>query len=211
MIKQILANKAETIVAQAKTVTESEIEKIKEKLQKMLAPNRYLHSLGTADAARQLARQWRLDEGQAYLAGLLHDFAKYYSKERLLTLAREGGLAIDEWTARHPGILHGPVAALRLRAEWGIDDAEIAAAIASHTLPQAEMGDLAKIVYLADKIEPGRQTWPGLARLRQLAYSDLDAAILATLDEVADYVAGKGREIYPGTEEIRRKYRNKIT
>lgn len=190
--------------------TVSEIETIKQRLQERLTPNRYLHSLGTAGEAAALARQWRLDEGRAYLAGLLHDFAKSYSGEELLRLARGQGMEVDDWTAAHPDILHGPVAARLLKAEWGIEDAAVAEAIRWHTVPQPGMSELAKVIYLADKIEPSRKTWPGLARLRRLAYSDLDAAIAEALEQVADYVAAKGQEIYPGTKEIGRAYRNKV-
>ncbi|NLF80528.1 MAG: ribosome silencing factor [Clostridia bacterium] len=197
-------------VEKKKPVCESEIEKIRQRLRQQLQPHRYLHSLGTAGEAEALARHWRLDENRAYLAGLLHDFTKNYSGEELLRLARAQGLAIDDWTAAHPGILHGPVAALLLSDEWGIEDKEVAEAIRWHTVPQPDMCELAKVVYLADKIEPSRKTWPGLERLRRLAYSDLDAAIAAALAEIADYVTAKGQEICPWTEEIGRAYRNKV-
>lgn len=185
-------------------------ENIKQKLQDMLDPARYRHSLGTAEAAKSLARYWKLDEYKAYWAGLLHDFAKCYTVDALLSAAHAQGLAVDDWCRAHPGVLHGPVAAAELAEIWGIDDAEIAEAIRCHTVPEADMGDLAKVVYLADKIEPNRRAWPGLDRLRELAYTDLDLAMAAAIEAGAEYVLSRGKTLHPATKEMREIYRNKI-
>lgn len=43
-----------------------------------LNEERYIHTLGTAECARELAKKYRLDSEKAYLAGLLHDCAKCF-------------------------------------------------------------------------------------------------------------------------------------
>ena len=56
---------------------------IKEWLKENLNEERYLHSLGTADCAKDLAKRYGLDEEKAYLTGLIHDCAKCYKNEDL--------------------------------------------------------------------------------------------------------------------------------
>jgi len=186
------------------------VEDIKQKLHDMLDSGRYQHSLGTADTAKSLARYWQLDEEKAYLAGLLHDYAKSYTKEQLLSMSLRRGIAVDDWCRDYPGMLHGPVAAAELTDTWEIEDAEIAESIRCHTVPTVDMCDLAKVVYLADKIEPNRRAWDGLDRLRELAYTNLDLAMAAALDSCIEYILGRGKAIHPSTKEICEIYRNKI-
>lgn len=45
-----------------------------------LNEERYFHTLGTAQCAKELAAKYDLDCEKAYLAGLLHDCAKWFFK-----------------------------------------------------------------------------------------------------------------------------------
>ena len=119
-------------------------------------------------------------------------------------------IPVDEWTKEHTDILHGPVAAAMLEEEWGINDNEIADAIRTHTVPEEDMSDLAKIIYLADKIEPNRKPWQGIEKIRALAYRNLDQAIEAMLQNTMGFLAKRSDEVHPFTEEIWQIYRNKI-
>lgn len=59
-----------------------------------------------------------------------------------------------------PGVLlHGPAAAVRVRAE-GLDDSEVLEAIAYHTLGHSRLGRVGHALYLADFLEPGRHFRP---------------------------------------------------
>ena len=53
-------------------------------LKENLNEKRYQHSLGTAECAKELAKQFGQNEEKAYIAGLLHDCAKCFSDEKLL-------------------------------------------------------------------------------------------------------------------------------
>jgi len=78
-----------------------------------------------------------------------------------------------------PGpLLHGPAAAVRLRAE-GIDDAELLDAIAYHTVGHPTFGALGRALYAADALEPGRTydpVWTASLRAR-MPYS-FDAVVI---------------------------------
>lgn len=117
-----------------------------------LDEQRILHSLGTAQCAKELAKKFGLDEQKSYLAGLLHDCAKCFKKEDMIKIAKDLNLEDSEFL--NFKVLHAPVSAYIARKELGIEDAEILSAIRWHTLGKMCMTTFEKIIFLADKIEP---------------------------------------------------------
>ena len=128
-------------------------QEIKDWLREHLNDERYSHSLGTAQCARELARNYNLDEGKAYIAGLLHDCAKCFSTDKLLEIIHDN-LQVEEAEMLNYKTLHAPVSAYYAQKVFGVTDNEILSAIRWHTLGQIEMTDFEKIIFLADKIEP---------------------------------------------------------
>ena len=126
---------------------------IKDWLKNNLNDERYSHSLGTADCAKELAGMYGINQEKAYIAGLLHDFAKCFSNEKLLDIIKNN-LEVDECEMLNYKTLHAPVSAYYAEKEFGVTDKEILSAIRWHTLGQIEMSDFEKIIFLADKIEP---------------------------------------------------------
>ena len=128
-------------------------EEIKKTLQSTLKPERYEHSLGTAECAKELAKKFGLNEEKAYVAGLLHDCAKCFSKEKLKEIINNH-LEVDECELLNHKTFHAPVSAYVAEKDFGVEDKEILSAIRRHTLGKTDMTDFEKIVFLADKIEP---------------------------------------------------------
>ena len=126
---------------------------IKEWLKNNLNEERYSHSLGTADCARELAGKFGLDKEKAYIAGLLHDCAKCFSTDKLIEIIKNN-LQVEESEMLNYKTLHAPVSAYYAQKEFGVTDKEILSAIRWHTLGQIEMSEFEKIIFLADKIEP---------------------------------------------------------
>lgn len=58
------------------------------------------------------------------------------------------------------------------------------------------MSTLAKIVYLADAIEDGRN-WEGVEKARKLAEENLDEAIKYEIDTKLEYLISKDNIIHP--------------
>ncbi len=141
---------------------------IKTWLKENLNEKRYIHTLGTAECAKYLAKKFNLDFEKAYLAGLLHDCAKCFSNEKLLDIIHKN-LDVEECEMLNYKTLHAPVSAYIAEKEFNITDKEILSAIRWHTLGKLEMTDFEKIVFLADKIEPNT---------RDKEYSDKIQAIL---------------------------------
>ena len=128
-------------------------QEIKDWLREHLNDERYSHSLGTAQCARELAHNYNLDGEKAYIAGLLHDCAKCFSTDKLLEIIHDN-LQVEEAEMLNYKTLHAPVSAYYAQKVFGVTDNEILSAIRWHTLGQIEMTDFEKIIFLADKIEP---------------------------------------------------------
>ncbi|MBC7266513.1 MAG: bis(5'-nucleosyl)-tetraphosphatase (symmetrical) YqeK [Anaerosomatales bacterium] len=114
------------------------------------------HSERVAVMAKRIAEAYALDAEEAYLGGLLHDWARDMSGEDLLREARLLGLPVTEVDERVPYLLHAPVGARLLRREFpGLSEA-VLESIATHTCGAPRMSELAMAVFVADSIEPGR-------------------------------------------------------
>ena len=122
-------------------------------LKENLNEERYIHSLGTADCARELAGKYNLDPEKAYFAGLLHDCAKCFSTEKLKEII-DKNLSVEACEMLNYKTLHAPVSAYVAEMNFGVADKEILSAIRWHTLGKINMTDFEKIIFLADKIEP---------------------------------------------------------
>ncbi len=122
-------------------------------LQENLNAERYIHSLGTAECAVELAEKFGQDREKAHIAGLLHDAAKCFSKEKLREII-DKNLTVEESEMLNYKTLHAPVSAYIAEKDFGVTDSEILSAIRWHTLGKIDMTDFEKIIFIADKIEP---------------------------------------------------------
>jgi len=94
-----------------------------------------------------------VDPGQAYLAGLAHDLARELPEAELLRLVAADGAPLRAWEAERPVLLHGRAAAVLLGAT---SSAEVREAVADHVTGRPGMSALARVVFAADYLEPGR-------------------------------------------------------
>ena len=162
------------------------------------------HVEGVVAEARRLARVHGADEERAALAAWGHDIARALSPPELLTEARRLGLAVDPVEESAPILLHGPVAAEMLCRDYGVDDTEVLAAARYHTTGRAGMSTLEKVVFVADKIEASKlKAQPALAKMKQLADHDLDAAILEYLNQHLLEASRRGWPLHPQTVAAR--------
>jgi predicted HD superfamily hydrolase involved in NAD metabolism len=161
-------------------------------------PHRYAHTVRVARLADRLAQAHGEDSSRARLAGMLHDLARLYSAERLVSECDARGMTIDAFERRHPIVLHARLGAELARESFGIDDPAVLQAIARHTLAAPAMSALDAIVYLADGLEPGRD-FAERERFEALAFEDLAAAMRAVLRSSIDYLHGRDLEAAPQT------------
>lgn len=172
-------------------------ESVLEQLRKNLSEELYYHCLGVGETAAKLAISLGYSESKARLAGLLHDCAREWPHQKLLEFVRQYGIETDEFLLRYPVLLHAPAGAAQAYA-WGISDSEILAAIRNHTLGCPGMALPEQIVYVADKIEPGR-TFYGVEELRLLAAKDFKLGLKQTAAQSITHVLHKNQPLHPST------------
>jgi len=175
------------------------MEELEEAVISLLNPNRVKHTLGCRDTAAELARIWGADETDAARAGMLHDVTKALDGQLQLTLCREYGVELDEFSSKNPKTLHALTGSLVAERIFGENKA-VVDAIASHTTGKAGMNTLEKIIYVADYMEPCRD-FPGVEELRHLAHTDLTAALKLGLEMTLAVLRSQGREISPGSSQ----------
>lgn len=171
-----------------------------------LNEKRYIHTLGTADCAKELAKQFGLNEDKAYLAGLLHDCAKCFPNEELLDIIHKH-LDVEECEMLNYKTLHAPVSAYIAETEFGIKDKEILSAIRWHTLGKLDMSDFEKIVFIADKIEPNTRDKEYSDKIRELLAQEngLNKALLKCYKETIKSLVKRDLKICLLTIEIYNK------
>ena len=164
---------------------------------RLLNPNRVRHVLGCRDTCVELAKRWGADEIDAARAGILHDITKALDGPLQLTLCAAYGKILDDFSRKYPKTLHALTGSLVAERVFGEND-RVVSAICSHTTGKANMNTLEKIVYVADYMEPNRD-FPGVERLRELAYTDLTAALKLGLHMTLEHLARQGCEVSPQT------------
>lgn len=171
-------------------------------LKRTLSDKRMVHSLLVAHTARGLARLHGVDEDQAAMAGLLHDCAKCMPLATMQQIAKENRLLLDKETLQSANLLHGPIGAAVAEKEYGVTNPNILSAIRCHTTGKVGMLPLDMIVYLSDKIEPSRRSYPVLEEVRALAQQDLARAMLHSLESTLTYVRSQNTAPHPTTERV---------
>jgi len=180
-------------------------------LENLLDKKRLEHSIGVSNTSQQLAARFGAHPHKAKIAGLVHDCAKGLTRQQMIDAIKRYNLRLDTVTIMEQELIHGPLGAAMAADIFEIDDLDILNAIRYHTTGRANMTILEKIVYLSDFIEPSR-CYPGVDRLRDLAFKDLDDAIIKAFSNTIDYVLRLGSLIHPLTIDarndmlIRRKY-----
>ena len=142
----------------------------------MVKQKRVAHIGGVEEEAARLARRWGCDETLARRAGILHDCTKYLELEPQKALCAKYGVKLDELEQVAVKLLHSKTGACIAKYVFGEPD-EVYWAIFWHTTARDDMTLLEKIIYVADYMEPNRD-FEGVERLRELAYTDLDKALL---------------------------------
>lgn len=172
------------------------VEKIREYAMSAEKKTRFEHSVRVAQTAEYMCGIYGVDKVKGYVAGLAHDICKDLPDEEQLSLAEKDGLPISDAERKFPSLLHGRAAAVKLRNDFGVTDAEVLEAVARHTLGGCNLSSLSKIVYAADKIEPGRPQSTESYRQKLFSMS-LNEMTLAVLEENIEYLLSKGKNPAP--------------
>jgi len=159
-----------------------------------LSSRRRAHTLGVAALAAELCARQGLDPERGRAAGLAHDMCKELPRAEQLALALEWGEARPESSLLGDKVAHGPAAAVLLRREYGVEDAELLDAVAYHTLGRPGMAGLEIFLYCADKLEPGRRRLDPAFRERCLSLPP-EAMLGEVVASVVGWLEAKGEPV----------------
>jgi nicotinate-nucleotide adenylyltransferase len=171
------------------------LQELEECLPAFIKPERMAHVLGCRDMALELAKRWGADPEKAQRAALLHDITKALDGTPQLTLCRGLGILLDDFSINHPKTLHAFTGSLVAERIFG-EKSDVVQAIASHTTGKPGMNTLEQIIYIADMMEMTR-TYPGVEKLRSLAFSDLEAAVKLGISNTIEILKTRGEDIHP--------------
>lgn len=181
------------------------IESIKSYIKNNIGSKRYKHSLRVSKLSVELAEHYNYSIYKAELAALLHDSAKGREDKLLLKGYDVSDIILKEDIEIYRPIIHAPLAAEIARNEFGIDNEDIINSIIYHTTGRPNMSLLEKIILVADASEPGRD-YKAATEIRELAFIDLNLAVIKSLDTSLLHCINTGRIINPLTIMSRNYY-----
>lgn len=167
-------------------------------VERQLKSERYEHTKRVMETALQLAEKYGVDMKKTEVAAIFHDYAKYRSIEEMKHWIITSSSLPKDLLHYHHELWHGPVGALLVEYEVGIQDREIKEAIHYHTTGRSHMTPLDQVIFLADYIEPGRK-FPGLDEVREKAWQDLTAGCWLAAKNTISFLIQKNQPVYPDT------------
>lgn len=175
------------------------------KIHKFLINNldykRYEHTISVAYIASALAMKHGEDAQKAILAGLLHDCAKCIKDEKKIDLCIKYNISVSQVEFQNPYLIHAKLGSFIAMKKFDVRDDDVIQAILNHTTGRPDMSLLEKIIYVADYIEPHRKNAPDLDKIRELAFTNIDNALILILENTLTYLQSMENPIDPMTEK----------
>lgn len=163
---------------------------IAEFIKRALPEKRLVHTAEVAVSALTKAKELSLDEEEVLSACLLHDCAKYLDKSRFKDFQMPSDVPKP--------VEHAFLGAFVAEKTLGIKNERVIDAIRYHTSGKANMSALAKLVFVADMVERGRD-YDGVERLRELFEKDFEKCFVECLREEVTHLKNKNCVIYRET------------
>lgn len=186
------------------------IRKISDELETNLTAKRYLHTQGVAYTASALAMCHNGDLNLAYLAGLLHDNAKWIEHTKKIELCVIHNIPINENQRNNPDLLHAKLGSFLAKEKYDIQYPDVLSAIEFHTTGKPDMNLLEKIVFIADYIEPNRKPVFNMDEIRHAAFHNIDFSVLLILENTVKDLKEKNNIIDPITFDTLNFYKQKM-
>jgi nicotinate-nucleotide adenylyltransferase len=147
-----------------------------------------------------LAEKYGGDLRVVRVAALLHDITKELSLPQQLNLCEKWSIIHDYDNDNIEAVIHADTAAEVARHEFGFGES-VCSAVKKHTVGASEMSIEDKIVFVADACEETR-TYPEAEKVRQLAFENLDEAIIYIVKRTAERLEKKGIKPYYMSQKV---------
>ncbi len=162
-------------------------------VKKLLTEERWQHTVRVAELAAKYAPKAKVFEYDAIVAAALHDCAKYLGES-------SPELKGFDFPAGVPApVMHQYTGAYVAEHTFGISDKYVLNAIRYHTSGRENMGNLEKLIFLADLLEEGRD-FEGAEYLRGLFKKDIDECLLAAFEHQLKYLEQQKKPVYALTK-----------
>ena len=157
----------------------------------VLNEKRLTHTANVVITALSKAKSLGLDANKVKICATLHDVAKYLDYKDYPDFILPDGVPAP--------VVHAFLGAYVAETALKIKDEEILDAIRFHTSGKAQMSTLAKLIFVADMIEEGRD-YQGVDELRKsFLEDDFDECFVKCLKEEFIHLVNKGQYIYEQT------------
>lgn len=151
-------------------------------LVKFLSKKRLMHSISVAETSYDIAVSNGLDKYKCYQAGLFHDVGKDLPKDEQFELMKE---FYPEEVNFPRYSYHQFVSAYLAKKYFKVTDDAVLKAMLYHCTGNSNMSEIAKCVYVTDKVEPLRD-FP-TKMIREQAFKSLDNALYLVLQDQKRY------------------------
>lgn len=188
------------------------IKKVDEFIKKTLSSDRYEHSVRVAKCAKYLAKVYgetKKTSELAFLAGLAHDICKELSNNEQMKIAKKSGEPISDIGRTSPNLLHGITGAYVLQKDFKIKNAKVLQAVRQHTFGAPNLCNVAKLVFIADKIEPERKESEYFRKI--VGKVSLNELALKVLEFSIKKVEAKGAVISPATLGMKEELKYRVS
>jgi predicted HD superfamily hydrolase involved in NAD metabolism len=174
----------------------STIEKISKWVKTQVSQKRFQHICGVVKTAAVLAHKFSGDKNAISTAAWLHDCTKEWPKAKMLDVIDQSKFKLDPLEKKIPALWHAHASAAIAIKKWGITQSDILGAILSHTMGNSNMSLTAKIIFIADFIEPSRD-FPGVENIRKISKVDLESAVKSKIMMTISYLLKEKGLIHP--------------
>lgn len=156
------------------------IEELEKIARERLSDDRFYHSQCVMKRCEELAKIYNVDIEKAKKVGIVHDIAKEMNEEEKLKYVQEQNMIIDEVEKENTGLLHAKIGANIAKKQFDFTE-DMVEAVAYHTTAKANMGLLAKILFVADATGEDRK-WEDLEYARKRSETNLDDVIIYIIE-----------------------------
>lgn len=192
-------------------------------LREHLDEKRLSHTLAVARTAYELGKRYDCDDEtceKLYIAGLLHDVTKNLSVNEHIEACQTAGTELTQDDLASPSVLHaisGAIVARRIFPEYADDT--VCRAIALHTTGGDDLTLFDKLIYLADYIEPTRQTPACVAArkayLDELSHTDspipvLNRHLFSITESIKHHLLENQYPLHPKTDAMIEFLKNEL-
>ena len=151
----------------------------------------------------------KIDDNKVFVSAALHDIAKLLPKEEMEEILKKEFSDLYLEVKDYHTVWHSFVGSYVAKTKFHILDNEILDAIKYHTTGKVDMTNLEKLIFVSDYVEKITRTREPMIAARELAYKNLDDALVKTLSDTIEYLKKENKNIYSKSFETYEFYLEK--